>query len=95
MQPLFRVLRSASALWPYYLGIVVISSVTAGLALVSPFILREATNTIVEAFREGPDAATSAMTTIVFLAIALFAAQSLDTLMRNIGGYLGDVSTLR
>ena len=95
MQPLFRVLRSASALWPYYLGIVVISSVTAGLALVSPFILREATNTIVEAFREGPDAATSAMTTIVFLAIALFAAQSLDTLMRNIGGYLGDVVAAR
>ena len=52
VQPLFRVLRSASALWPYYLGIVLISSVTAGLALVSPFILREATNTIVGAIQE-------------------------------------------
>ena len=95
MQPLFRVLRSASALWPYYLGIILISSVTAGLALVSPFILREATNTIVDAFQEGPDAAGAAITTILLLAVALFAAQSVDTLMRNVGGYLGDVVAAR
>lgn len=95
MQPLIRVLRSASALWPYYLGIVLISSVTAALSLVSPFILREATNTIVDAVRDGGESATDALTTICWLALALFAAQSLDTVMRNIGGYLGDVVSAR
>ena len=95
MQPLIRVLRSASALWPYYLGIVAISSVTAALQLVSPFILREATNTIVDAYNTGTDAVPGAMTTIFWLAVALFVAQSLDTLMRNIGGYLGDVVAAR
>ena len=86
VQPLFRVIRSASALWPYYVGIVVISSVTAALHLVSPFIIREATDTIVE----GKD-----LDPIVWLAIALFAAYSANTLMQNIGGYLGDVVSAR
>ena len=48
MQSLTRVLRSASALWPFYLAIVVISTVVAGLGLISPFIVREATDTIVD-----------------------------------------------
>ena len=47
MQSLLRVLRSASALWPYYLAVVIISSGVAALGLVSPFIIREATDTIV------------------------------------------------
>ena len=86
VQPLFRVIRSASALWPYYVGIVVISSVTAALHLVSPFIIREATDTIVE----GKD-----LDPIVWLAVALFAAYSANTLMQNIGEYLGDVVSAR
>ncbi len=86
VQPLFRVIRSASALWPYYVGIIVVSSVTAALHLVSPFIIREATDTIVE----GKD-----LDPIVWLAIALFAAYSANTLMQNFGGYLGDVVAAR
>ena len=86
VQPLFRVIRSASALWPYYVGIIVISTVTAALHLVSPFIIREATDTIVE----GKD-----LDSIVWLAVALFAAYSANTLMQNIGGYLGDVVAAR
>lgn len=77
---------SASALWPYYVGIIVISTVTAALNLVSPFIIREATNTIVD----GGD-----LTTVGWLAVALFAAYSANTVMRNIGGYLGDVVSAR
>ena len=86
VQPLFRVISSASALWPYYVGIIVVSSVTAALNLVSPFIIREATDTIVE----GKD-----LDPIVWLAFALFAAYSANTLMQNFGGYLGDVVAAR
>lgn len=77
---------SASALWPYYVGIVLISTVTAALNLVSPFIIREATNTIVD----GGD-----LHKVAWLAVALFAAYSANTLMQNIGGYLGDVVSAR
>lgn len=77
---------SASALWPYYVGIVLISTVTVALNLVSPFIIREATNTIVDGGN---------IETVAWLAVALFAAYSANTLMQNIGGYLGDVVSAR
>lgn len=77
---------SASALWPYYVGIVLISTVTVALNLVSPFIIREATNTIVDGGN---------LEKIAWLAVALFAAYSANTLMQNIGGYLGDVVSAR
>lgn len=86
MQPLVRIIRSASALWPYYVGIILISTVTAALNLVSPFIIREATNIIVDGGKLG---------TVAWLAVALFAAYSANTLMQNIGGYLGDVVAAR
>ncbi len=86
MQPLVRIIRSASALWPYYVGIILISTVTAALNLVSPFIIREATNIIVDGGKLG---------TVAWLAVALFAAYSANTLMQNIGGYLGDVVAVR
>ncbi|MCQ4623160.1 ABC transporter ATP-binding protein [Corynebacterium sp. CCUG 70398] len=86
MQPLFRVMKSASALWPYYLGIVVISSLTVALNLLTPFILREATDTIVDG---------GSLSTLTWLAAALLLTQSLWTLGRNIGGYLGDVVSAR
>ncbi|WP_297851608.1 ABC transporter ATP-binding protein [uncultured Corynebacterium sp.] len=86
MQPLFRVMGSASALWPYYVGIILISTVAAALNLVSPFIVREAVDTVVD---------KGDLSMIVWLAIALFAAYSANTFMRNIGGYLGDVVAAR
>ncbi len=77
---------SASALWPYYVGIILISTVAAALNLVSPFIVREAVDTVVD---------KGDLSMIVWLAIALFAAYSANTFMRNIGGYLGDVVAAR
>ncbi|MCP1386858.1 ABC transporter ATP-binding protein/permease [Corynebacterium sp. TA-R-1] len=86
MQSVIRVLRSASTLWPYYLAVVVVSSLVAGLSLVSPFLLREATDTIV---------AGGAASRVVWLAVALFAAEALASILRNVSGYLGDVMVAR
>lgn len=86
MQPLIRVLRSASALWPFYLGVVVVSSLVAGLSLVSPFLIREATDTII---------AGGSTTTVVWLAVGLFAAEAGASVLRNVSGYLGDVMVAR
>ena len=86
MQPIIRVLRSASTLWPFYLAVVVVSSAVAGLSLLSPFLLREATDTIVDG---------GAARTVVWLAVGLFAAEAGATLLRNVSGYLGDVMMAR
>lgn len=88
-----RVARSASALWPYYVAVVVVSSLVAGLGLVSPFLIREATDTIVAALDDAslPDPTR----TVIWLAIALFAAEASASLLRNVSGYLGDVMVTR
>lgn len=95
MQSLTRVLRSASALWPFYLAIVVISTVVAGLGLISPFIVREATDTIVDAINNSDNAPADPVRNVLWLAFALFIATSLSGLAKNVSGYLGDVMAAR
>ena len=94
MNSLARIVRSASALWPYYLGVVIVSTVAAALALVSPFILREATDTIV-AVLSGDTAAADVTTTLLWLAVGLLVADLANTAMGNVGGYIGDVMAMR
>lgn len=94
MRLLGRILKTTSALWPYYVGIILVSIVVAGLSLFSPFILREATDAIVSAVT-GKVTVESVTRTIIFLALALFAASLLNTVMTNIGGYIGDVMASR
>jgi len=94
LNSLARIIRSASALWPYYLGVVLISTAAAALALVSPFILREATDTIVSAVHGDVPVADVTMT-LLWLAVALLVADLLNTAMTNVGGYIGDVMAMR
>ncbi|MDO5668739.1 MAG: ABC transporter ATP-binding protein [Corynebacterium sp.] len=94
MNSLTRIIRSASALWPYYLGVVLISTAAAALALVSPFILREATDTIVSAVH-GDVPVPDVTMILLWLAIGLFVADLLNTAMTNVGGYIGDVMAMR
>jgi len=91
---LARIIRSASALWPYYLGVVLVSTAAAALALVSPFIFREATDTIVGTL-SGETTAEQVTRTLLFLAIGLLVADLANTAMTNLGGYIGDVMAMR
>ena len=68
MNSILRIVRSASALWPFYLGVLLTASVTAILSLLTPFILREATDTAVEG---------GALRTILWWVFALFLADAL------------------
>jgi ATP-binding cassette subfamily B protein len=47
MQSLLRLLSLARELWPYYLGITLAALVAAGSALLTPFIIKAATDEIV------------------------------------------------
>lgn len=86
MNSILRIVRSASALWPFYLGVLITASVTAILSLLTPFILREATDTVVAG---GP------LRTILWWVVALFVADALGNVVKNIGGYVGDVMVAR
>lgn len=94
MRSLAQILRTTSTLWPFYVGVIVSSVAVAGLSLVTPFILRTATNTIVSAV-SGQVTADSVTQTIVFLAIGLLVAELANTTIHNIGGYIGDVMSAR
>jgi len=93
MQSLMRVIRSASALWPFYIAVVAVSTLVAALGLVTPFLLREATDTIVA--KLGDASLPDPTRTVIWLAVALFAAEALASVLRNVSGYLGDVMVAR
>lgn len=86
MRSLLRILGAARELWPYYVGIVLTSLGVAVTGLVTPFIISAATGYVVDAQQGGP----SVVSTVVWFAAALLAAELANTLLSNVGGYLGD-----
>ncbi|WP_026165877.1 ABC transporter ATP-binding protein [Corynebacterium mastitidis] len=94
MQSLSRILRSTSALWPYYLGIILTAITRAALSLAFPFILKHATDTIVGAVG-GAGPTDGVVRTLLWLSAALFVAELSYTVMNNVGGYVGDVMAAR
>lgn len=94
MSSLFRIMRSASTLWPLHLGVIISATVVAILSMVGPFLVGQATDTIADGIREGGDT-SAVLTTVLWLAVALFAADALRVLVDNLGGYWGDVMAAR
>lgn len=91
MHSLLKVLSYARHLWPYYIGIIIFSVLMSLTALAAPFIIKEATDLVVESIRSGKADVTGA----IWLAVALFVADVLNTLFTNWGGYLGDVMSAK
>ncbi|APT82134.1 ABC transporter ATP-binding protein [Corynebacterium ammoniagenes] len=94
MNSLAKILKNAQALWPFYIGVIITSAIGAALALASPFIVREATDTIVSALR-GDEIIRTALTTVLGFALLLLLADALNGVVRNVGGYIGDVMISR
>lgn len=95
MRDVFRLLGSARELRPYYLGIVLASILTAATALAVPFVIKAATDEAVAQATHAPGAAEDGVRRILLLALLLFAADLANTLITNVGGYLGDVMAAR
>ncbi|QNH95759.1 ABC transporter ATP-binding protein [Corynebacterium anserum] len=94
LKSLSRILRSTKELWPFYVVVIITSILTAVLAMATPFLVARATDAIVDALagRSSVDAATS---TIIWLTIGLLVAELGGTVIRNIGGWFGDVMATR
>ncbi|QGF24826.1 ABC transporter ATP-binding protein [Raineyella fluvialis] len=91
MRSLVRILSTTKELWPSYLGIVLSSVLMSVTSLVTPFLIGRATDEVV-ALAGGRGGTTR---TIVLIALALLAAELLNTVLTNVGGYLGDTMTAR
>lgn len=91
MRTLIRVLTTARELWPWYAGIVVTSILVAVTALATPFVIARATDEVVAQVNGGG----GGLTVLLALALALLVAELLNTVLGNIGGFLGDTMTMR
>lgn len=94
MNSLLRIVKSASALWPFYLGIILAATVTAALSMISPFLMKHATDAIVGAV-SGETTTADVAGTVLWLVVGLFLADGVRSLVNNVGGYLGDVMVAR
>lgn len=91
MKYLFNIFRYVKELWPYYVGIIVLSLIISALTLAVPFIMKAATDLIVENINNN----TVDLTGILWIAGGLLAIDISSTLISNWSGYLGDIMSAR
>lgn len=89
-----RILRSTKELVPFYVIVMIASVLTAVLALATPFLVKNATDTIVGSI-QGNITKDAALTTVIWLAVALLAVELTSNIVKNIGGWFGDVMATR
>lgn len=87
MRSLLRAIGYAKQLWPYYIGITVASILVALTGIAIPFIIKAATDLMVAVIQGGGADVSGAL----LFAGLLFGFDAANTLIRNWGGYLGDV----
>jgi ATP-binding cassette, subfamily B, bacterial len=87
-----RLLATARELWPYYVAITLCSVLVAGAGMVSPFLIKAATDQLVTMTTgRGP----RLIVPLVWLAVGLFAVEAARSVISNVAGYLGDVMSAR
>ncbi|WP_203567073.1 ABC transporter ATP-binding protein [Aestuariimicrobium ganziense] len=86
-----RILRHAGELKYHYLGITLVSVLIAVTALLTPFVVRGATDEVVAGLQGGG----GGVRVILYYAIALLVVEVLNTVLRNIGGFWGDMMAAR
>jgi ATP-binding cassette subfamily B protein len=91
MYIIIKTLKYAKNLWPYYIGVTISSILVALTGVAIPFVLAAATNLMVEVVQGGQANVNGAL----WLAVALFGFDIANTLIRNYGGYLGDVMSVK
>lgn len=91
MKQLLKVIGYARNLWPYYLGITFFAILMSATSLLSPFIIKDATDLVVESSRTGQANINGA----IVMALLFFVVDIANTLFTNAGGYLGDVMSAK
>lgn len=91
MRSLIRILGVAKELLPAYAAIVLSGVLVAVTGLAVPFIVKAATDEVVASMSGGGGGVPA----VLWLAFLLLLVDLANTLITNIGGYLGDVMSIR
>ena len=94
MRALFRILRFTKDLTPYYIGIVVAATLLSVANLIVPFIIGWATDTVVAA-THGDIGSGEAIRRVVIDALIVLAAQISAMTLKSVGGYWGDLMSMK
>lgn len=91
MKQLMKVFGYARNLWPYYVGITAFAVLMSVSALLAPFIVKMATDIIVNSLQTG----TADVSGALLMAVWFFVVDVANTLFTNFGGYLGDIMSAK
>ncbi len=91
VRPLLRILGVARELLPAYAAIVASGVLVAATGLAVPFIVKAATDEVVAAM----SGAGGGVPAVLWLAFLLLLVDLANTVVTNVGGYLGDVMSVR
>lgn len=92
MNNIVRIASNAKELWPLYVGIILGAIMTTATTLLTPFVIAQATQTVVDMTTGAQDVS---IMPLVWLALALLGLMLMMSLADNATGYLGDVMSTR
>lgn len=94
MKSLGRLLASTKVLWPLYFAVSVCAVLIAATGLITPFLIKAATDAVVSVVGDQAEVST-VVRTVSLLALALLAVEMTNSVVQNLGGYFGDLMAYR
>ncbi|HRA04582.1 MAG TPA: ABC transporter ATP-binding protein [Arachnia sp.] len=91
MRSIAKIMATARELWPLYLIVVVGAVATSATALLTPFVIARATDTVVD-IAEGRDGTVA---DLMWLAVVLLIIALANSAITNVSGYFGDLMSVR
>jgi len=86
-----RIMATARELWPLYLTVVIGAVATSATALLTPFVIARATDTVID-IAEGRDGTVA---DLMWLAVILLIIALANSAITNVSGYFGDLMSVR
>ncbi len=91
MKHIFRIIKSTGALWPYYLAVSAFSILVSVMSTVQPIFTKGAIDQVQKIATGGH----ANVRLVAIFALAIFLADVGQTLFSNLGGYLGDIMSVK
>lgn len=91
MRSIAKIMATARELWPLYLTVVIGAVATSATALLTPFVIARATDTVID-IAEGRGGTVA---DLMWLAVILLIIALANSAITNISGYFGDLMSVR
>lgn len=91
MRNIWRIISTTRELWPLFVGVTIGAVAITGTTILGPFIIARAIDTVV-AMVQGSG---GSLTELVWLAVAVLGASLANSILTNVTGYWGDMTSAR